>query len=57
MFQNLRRVLPEGAPESVHFCDIPEAEAEQVCGCGRHWGRVGEGANGCRQFCQAQPDP
>lgn len=32
MYQNLRRVLPEGeAPESVHFCDIPPAEAAQVC--------------------------
>lgn len=30
MYQNLRRALPEGSPESVHFCDIPEAEAAQV---------------------------
>ena len=30
MYQNLRRALPAGAPESVHFCDIPEAEAAQV---------------------------
>lgn len=29
MYQNLRRCLPEGAPESVHFCDIPEAR--EVC--------------------------
>lgn len=32
MYRNLRRALPEGAPESVHFCDIPEAEAAQVGG-------------------------
>ncbi len=32
MYQNLRCALPEGAPESVHFCDIPEAEAAQVDG-------------------------
>jgi isoleucyl-tRNA synthetase len=25
MYQNLRRALPPGAPESVHWCDIPEA--------------------------------
>ncbi|GBF99525.1 hypothetical protein Rsub_11959 [Raphidocelis subcapitata] len=25
MYQNLRRALPAGEPESVHFCDIPEA--------------------------------
>lgn len=30
MYQNLRRALPAGAPESVHFTDIPEAEAAQV---------------------------
>lgn len=30
MYQNLRCCLPEGAPESVHFCDIPAAEAAQV---------------------------
>ncbi|PRW58449.1 isoleucine--tRNA cytoplasmic isoform B [Chlorella sorokiniana] len=30
MYQNLRRALPAGAPESVHFCDIPEAEAAQA---------------------------
>ncbi|KAL4432409.1 hypothetical protein ABPG77_001708 [Micractinium sp. CCAP 211/92] len=30
MYQNLRCALPEGAPESVHFCDIPEAEAAQA---------------------------
>jgi isoleucyl-tRNA synthetase len=23
MYQNLRRCLPEGAPESVHFCEMP----------------------------------
>ena len=44
MYQNLRRALPPGAPESVHWCDFPEAEAAQVrpssciplqavCGC------------------------
>lgn len=32
MYHNLRRALPEGAPESIHFCDIPEAEAAQVGG-------------------------
>ncbi|KAI7845602.1 hypothetical protein COHA_000889 [Chlorella ohadii] len=30
IYQNLRRALPVGAPESVHFCDIPEAEAAQA---------------------------
>lgn len=27
MFQNLRRSLPEGAPASVHFVQLPPAEA------------------------------
>lgn len=26
MYRNLRRALPAGAPESIHFCQIPEAE-------------------------------
>ena len=30
MYQNLRRALPPGAPESVHWCSFPEAEAAQV---------------------------
>ena len=25
MYQNLRRCLPPGAPESIHFCDVPAA--------------------------------
>lgn len=25
MYQNLRRAMPEGAPESVHFFDFPKA--------------------------------
>ncbi|KAI8462538.1 MAG: hypothetical protein J3K34DRAFT_182080 [Monoraphidium minutum] len=25
MYRNLRRVLPPGSPESVHFCSVPEA--------------------------------
>jgi isoleucyl-tRNA synthetase len=29
MYSNLRRCLPEDAPESVHFQSIPEAEPEQ----------------------------
>lgn len=31
MYQNLRRALPEDAPQSVHWCDFPEAAQEQVC--------------------------
>lgn len=30
MYRNLRRALPPGAPESVHWCDFPQAEAAQV---------------------------
>ena len=30
MYQNLRRALPAGAPESVHWCSFPEAEAAQA---------------------------
>ena len=30
MYQNLRRALPPGALESVHWCDFPEAEAAQA---------------------------
>ncbi|BDA43238.1 Isoleucine-tRNA ligase, cytoplasmic [Coccomyxa sp. Obi] len=29
MYQNLRRALPEDAPQSVHWCDFPEAVQEQ----------------------------
>eukprot|EP00884_Botryococcus_braunii_P014843 jgi/Botrbrau1/2335/Bobra.39_1s0024.1 len=29
MYSNLRRALPEGSPESVHWCDFPDAAAEQ----------------------------
>ena len=28
--QNLKRALPEGEPESVHWCDFPEASTAQV---------------------------
>mmetsp|Transcript_22495 Transcript_22495/g.73069 ORF Transcript_22495/g.73069 Transcript_22495/m.73069 type:complete len:1150 (-) Transcript_22495:209-3658(-) len=28
MYQNLRRVLPEGAEESLHFCTLPEPNTE-----------------------------
>lgn len=27
MYQNLRRCLPPSAPQSVHWCDFPEAQA------------------------------
>ncbi len=33
MYQNLRRALPQDAPQSVHWCDFPEAAQEQVCTC------------------------
>ena len=26
MYRNLRRALPPGAPESVHFCEVPQAQ-------------------------------
>jgi len=29
MYQNLRRCLPEGAPESVHFCELPPSVEAQ----------------------------
>ncbi|GAB4817754.1 hypothetical protein N2152v2_004800 [Parachlorella kessleri] len=32
MYQNLRRALPEGAPESVHFFDFPKASSCEACG-------------------------
>ena len=28
MYLNLRRALPEGAPESIHFCDMPPVRRE-----------------------------
>jgi len=30
LYRNLRRALPPGAPESVHWCGFPEAAAAQV---------------------------
>lgn len=30
MYQNLRKALPEDAPQSVHWCDFPEAAQAQV---------------------------
>ena len=30
LYQNLKRALPEGEPESVHWCDFPEASTAQV---------------------------
>lgn len=30
MYHNLRRALPPGAPESVHWCDFPEAAAAEA---------------------------
>ena len=32
LYQNLRRALPPNAPQSVHWCDFPEAAAAQVQG-------------------------
>jgi hypothetical protein len=30
MYQNLRRALPDEAPQSVHWCDFPQVPAAQV---------------------------
>jgi hypothetical protein len=32
MYQNLKACLPPGAPESVHFCDIPAEREVGVAG-------------------------
>ena len=33
LYLNLRRALPAGSPESVHFCDIPEASTIALFSC------------------------
>lgn len=30
LYQNLKRALPAGSPESVHWCSFPDASAAQV---------------------------
>ena len=47
MYLNLRRALPEGAPESIHFCDMPpvrrESASSSLCGRGRCTPSLGGG--------------
>jgi len=56
LYRNLRRALLPGAPESVHWCDFPEAAAAQArprtrpqldaacAGPARHGGPAGRAA-------------
>jgi len=30
LYQNLKKALPEGEPDSVHWCSLPEVSTSQV---------------------------